>query len=234
MFCPQCGRELSSDRVRFCTQCRFPVGSFKEFIAMEAAMHDHDTDVEKRFSPLSQIDITVGASLMIVGVIISLITALSFNNKWLFAGVATFLSMLGSVFGLILLVLKSSPRRRGLNLGATLAFICSLIATIFAQQTDGMSFLIIAAIAIPAILLWTRIARFFFDVDTGPQESRLIAGEPFSNAASLSAGTALPLVQGQTTTSLNPQQVRMEELGERFSVTEDSTDLLKNKHTYNP
>ena len=234
MFCPQCGRELSSDRVRFCTKCRFPIGSIKEFIAMEAARQDHGADEEKRFSPLRQIDITVGASLMIVGVIISLTTALTFNNKWLFAGVATFLSMLGSVFGLILLVLKSSPRRRGLNLGATLAFICSLIATIFAQQTEGMSFLIIAAIAIPAILLWTRIARFFFDVDTGPQESRLIAGEPFSNAASLSAGTALPLVQGQTTTSLNPQQVRMEEPGERFSVTEDSTDLLKNKHTYNP
>jgi hypothetical protein len=234
MFCPQCGRELSSDRVRFCTQCRFPVSSFKEFIAMEAARHDHDTDEEKKFSPLRQIDIIVGASLMIVGVIISMITAMSFNNKWVFAGAATFLSMLGSVFGLILLVLKSSPRRRGLNLGATLVFICSLLATIFAQQTEGMSFLIIAAIAIPVILLWTRIASFFFDFDTKPQEGRLIAGEPFSNAASISARTALPLFQGQTTTSLNPQPVRMEEPGERFSVTEDSTDLLKNKYTHNP
>jgi hypothetical protein len=201
---------------------------------MEAARHDHDIAEEKRFSPLRQIDITVGALLMIVGVIISLITALALNNKWLFAGAATFLSMLGSVFGLILLVLKSSPRRRGLNMGAALVFICSLIATIFAQQTEGMSFLIIAAIAIPVILMWARIARFFFDFDTKPQESILIEGEPFSNAASISAGTALPLVQGQTTKSLNPQQVRMEEMGERFSVTEDSTDLLKNKHTYNP
>lgn len=78
MFCPQCGHELSSDRVRFCTKCRFPVGSIKEFTAMEDARREHDADEEKRFSPLRQIDITVGASLMIVGVIISLTTALTF------------------------------------------------------------------------------------------------------------------------------------------------------------
>ena len=58
---------------------------------MEAARHDHDTDGEKRLPTLRQIDITVGASLMIVGVIISMITALAFNNKWLFGGSATFL-----------------------------------------------------------------------------------------------------------------------------------------------
>jgi hypothetical protein len=63
MFCPQCGHELSSDRVRFCTKCRFPIGSIKEFIAMEAARQDHGADEEKRFSPLRQIDITVGATL---------------------------------------------------------------------------------------------------------------------------------------------------------------------------
>jgi hypothetical protein len=35
MFCPQCGAEIASDRVRFCTHCRFPVGSVKEFIVTE-------------------------------------------------------------------------------------------------------------------------------------------------------------------------------------------------------
>ena len=35
MFCPQCGAKIASDRRRFCTHCRFPVGSVKEFIETE-------------------------------------------------------------------------------------------------------------------------------------------------------------------------------------------------------
>jgi hypothetical protein len=227
MFCPRCGVEVSSDRVRFCTQCRFPIGSMKEFIATEAARHE---SVEDKGSPsLRQMDITVGASLMIVGVIISMLTALVFTNKFLFAGVTAFLSVCISIFTLFLLFSKLSPRRRGLSLGATLVFIFNLIATVFAQPTDGISFFIVAAIAIPIILLWTRITRFFFDVDTRPGKSGLISGESFFNPAGISAGGAIPLVQSHTTAGLNNQQGRMEEAHERFSVTENTTDLLINK-----
>jgi hypothetical protein len=219
MFCPRYGYEFSSDRVRFCTQCRFPVGSMKEFIATEAARYE--SGEEKESSSPRQVDITVGASLMIGGVIISMITALAFTNKFLFAGVTAFLSVFVSLFTLFLLFSKSSSRRRGLSLGATLVFIFNLIATIFAQPTDGISFFIVAAIAIPVILIWTRITRFFFGVDTKPRKSGLTSGELFLNVAGTSVEAAIPLVQGHTTAGLNNQQERMEEMNERFSVTEN-------------
>jgi len=200
----------------------------KEFIAKEAAKCEPGE--EKGSSSLRQMDITVGASLMIVGVIISLITAAVFANKFLFSGLTIFLSACVGIFTLLLMFSKLSPRRRGMSLGATLVFIFNLIATIFAKPTEGVSWLIVAAIAIPVILLWTRITRFFFDVDTKPRKSGLTSGESFFNPPDLSAGDAVPLVQGHTTAGLNNQQERMEEVNERFSVTENTTNLLINKH----
>jgi hypothetical protein len=201
----------------------------KEFIATEAARYE--SGEEKGSSSLRQTDVTVGASLMIVGVIISMITSMVFTHKFLFAGVATFLFIFVSIFTLFLLFSKLSPRRRGLSLGAILVFIFNLIATVFAQPTDGISFFIVAAIAIPVILLWTRITRFFFGVDTKPRKSGLTQDESFFYAAGISVGHAIPL-QSHTTAGLNNQQGRMEEVNERYSVTENTTDLLINKHPF--
>ena len=50
MFCPQCAAEIASDRIRFCTHCRFPVGAMKEFIVTETA--ESDAKEEKRFYSL--------------------------------------------------------------------------------------------------------------------------------------------------------------------------------------
>lgn len=75
--------------------------------------------------------------------------------------------------------------------------------------------------------------RFFFEVDSKPRKTRLTTGELFFSADNISAGSAIPVVQGQTTRDLNNQQIRMEEMGERFSVTEDSTHLLKKKQRGN-
>ncbi len=224
MFCPRCGHEASSDRVRFCTKCRFPVGSMKELI--EAA--NYEPGDEKKSPPARQVDIIVGAALMIVGVIISMITSMAFTNKFLFAGLVAFLSVFLSIFTLFLWFSKRSPRRRGLNLGATLVLFFNLIATIFANQTDGVSWLIVGAIAVPLILLWTRIMRFFFDVDTNPGKSSLTSEEQYLNA-DISMGSALPLAQGHTTAELNKPRRVAEEANEPFSVTENTTDFLVNK-----
>ncbi|HKQ79076.1 MAG TPA: hypothetical protein VJ810_35605 [Blastocatellia bacterium] len=202
----------------------------KEFIATEEAKYEPGE--EKRSSSLRQLDITVGASLMIVGVVISMMAAIVFTNKFLFAGVATFLFVFVSIFALFLWFSQYSPRRRGLSIGALLVFISNLIATIFAQPTDGISWLIVAAVAIPVILLWTRITRFFFDVDARPGKSGAPAGEPLFGATGASAEAAIPLAQGHTTAGLSNLQGRMQEVGEPFSVTEDSTVLLKNKHSF--
>jgi hypothetical protein len=225
MFCPNCGYEVPSDRARFCTQCRFPIASLKEFIATKLA--GYETGEAKQHFPLSQLDINVGAALMIASTILSLIMALNFGRGWYFRGLEIFLFVFGSLFILFLLISRFSPRRRGLSQGAILVAIGTLIATIFANRTEGVSFLIGAAIAIPVILLWARIVRYFFYTDARPRKSDLPAGEPFFNAVGISAGSALPQAQIPATAALNTQQARKDEEGVRFSVTEHSTDLLK-------
>jgi hypothetical protein len=37
MFCPHCGNEILSERVRFCTRCSFPLTTVKELVEAEAA-----------------------------------------------------------------------------------------------------------------------------------------------------------------------------------------------------
>jgi hypothetical protein len=222
MFCPHCGYEVTSERVRFCTQCRFPISSLIEFLATETAKYE--AGEAKQSFPLRQLDINVGAALMIVSVIISLTIALN-TGKWIFGGLTVFTLIFGSLFSLFLLFSRFTPRRRGLTMGAILVSIANLIATIFAQMTDGVSFLIVAAIVIPVILLWTRIVRFFFDVDTRPVGSDLNAAAPFFTG--ISAGYALPHPQTPATADLNTPQKKKEEEGVRFSVTENTTEFLK-------
>jgi hypothetical protein len=223
MFCPHCGHEVTSERVRSCTQCRFPISSLTEFLATETAKYE--AEEAKRSFPLRQLDINVGAALMIASVIISLTIAIN-TDKWLFGGLVVFALVFGSLLSLFLLFSRFTPRRRGLTMGAILVTIGNLIATIFAQKTEGISFLIVAAIVIPVTLLWTRIVRFFLDVDTRSAKSDLNAAAPFFNAAVLSAGSALPHAQIPATADLNAKSVKKEEEGVRFSVTEDTTELL--------
>jgi hypothetical protein len=222
MFCPQCGYEVTSERVRFCTQCRFPISSLIEFLTIETAKSESE-DVKRGF-PLRQVDINVGAALMIVSVIIALTIAIN-TSKWFFGGLAAFGLIFGSLFCLFLVFSRYTPRRRGLTMGAILVSIANLIATILADMTEGVSFLIVAAIVIPIILLWTRIVRFFFDVDTRTPGSDLNAAAPFFTG--ISAGYALPQPQVSATADLNTQQVKKEEAGVHFSVTEDPTEFLK-------
>ncbi|MGH9848073.1 MAG: hypothetical protein ACREEM_56030, partial [Blastocatellia bacterium] len=65
MFCPQCGNGIASDRVRFCTRCSFPISPMKEFLTTEASKGE--SEEEKKFYPLRQRDISLGAGLMLVG-----------------------------------------------------------------------------------------------------------------------------------------------------------------------
>ena len=99
MFCPQCGAEIASDRVRFCTHCRFPIGSMKEFIVTEAAKIEAEEG--KKIYPPRQRDITLGAGLMLVGVfkVFLLIASLGGSNTGEKISVYLFLlSLLFSAF----------------------------------------------------------------------------------------------------------------------------------------
>src|SRR5262245_65509369 len=67
MFCPLCSNEILSEQSRFCTRCSFPLAKVKEVVETEVAKSK--TEEEKKNYPLRQQDISLGAGLMIIGLI---------------------------------------------------------------------------------------------------------------------------------------------------------------------
>src|SRR5262245_41423079 len=193
MFCPQCGAVIASDRVRFCTHCRFPVGAMKEFIATEASKNE--AEEEKKFYPLRQRDIMLGALLMLVGALKALLLGLAYHGeKGENAGIFVF--ALGLLFSAMLMGSQSSPRQRGLTVGATLVFIASLLAIPAGFATDGLGFLLVPAMFLPLIFLWTRITRAFmrtfFDIEVAPEKNASSHPQP---ALNLAAAAVSPMPQ---------------------------------------
>jgi hypothetical protein len=233
MFCPQCGAEIASDRVRFCTHCRFPVGSVKEFIVTEVTKSQAED--EKKHYPLRQRDISLGAALMLVGALKALFLCTPYSgDKFENAGVFVF--ALGLLFSAMLMFSQLSPRQRGLTVGATLVFITSLLAIPAGFATDGLGLLLVPAMFLPLIFLWTRITRWFmrtfFDKETSPDKyvSPYRQPAPYPGAASAPA-----LLSAQNEPAVEPTTNRMKEAETvmPFSVTENTTAMLKNKPSIN-
>ncbi|HKQ78524.1 MAG TPA: hypothetical protein VJ810_32800 [Blastocatellia bacterium] len=165
MFCPQCSAEIASDRVRFCTHCRFPVGAMKEFIVTEAAKIEPEE--EKKFYPLRQRDITLGAGLMFLGAIKALLLMRTLTNHDLPAGFGAHLFLLSLIFGAFLLFSQLSPRQRGLTTGATLIFLGSVLSWLPALTglwTDPPVLLLIPVLLTPIILFLVKLMRAFMRI----------------------------------------------------------------------
>jgi hypothetical protein len=230
MFCPQCSAEIASDRVRFCTHCRFPIGSMKDFIVTEAAKIE--AEEEKKFYPLRQRDISLGAGLMIVGAIMALFLCTPYQGeKDENAGVFVF--ALGLLLSAMLMFFQSSPRQRGLTVGATLVFITSLLAIPAGFVTDGLGVLLVPAMFLPLIFLWKRITRAlmltFFDKEPSP-EKRVF---PYQQPESYPAAVAAPAAQNEPAVEPTTNRMKEAETVMPFSVTENTTATLKNKPSLN-
>jgi hypothetical protein len=232
MFCPQCGNEIASERVRFCTHCRFPVGSVKEFIVTEVTKSQAED--EKKHYPLRQRDITLGAGLMLIGTLKAAFLGMAGGPH---EGPVFYLFALGLMFSAFLLFSQLSPRQRGLTIGATLMFVASLLALPAGMATEGAGILLVAAIMLPVTLLCMRLVRLFmrifFDKEAKSEKTVYVPPQPTFSAPGV-ALPALPPAQSVAAIDLNTQQPLKPEMAERFSVTEDSTELLKDKHSLNP
>jgi len=233
MFCPQCGAEIASDRVRFCTHCRFPVGSVKEFIVTEVTKSQAED--EKKHYPLPQRDITLGAGLMLIGALKALFLGLA-NGGPASQSITIYLFALGSLFSALLMFSQLSPRQRGLTIGATLMFIGSLLALPAGFATGGVGVLFVAAIFLPIILLWARSARafmrIFFDKEVLPEKKVYVPPQPALNLADPSASALQP---ARNAPAVEPATNRMKEaeMVRPFSITENTTEMLKNKQSLN-
>jgi hypothetical protein len=230
MFCPQCAAEIASDRIRFCTHCRFPVGAMKEFIVTETA--ESDTKEEKRFYPLRQWDINLGAGLMLIGALKAILASMAFHGSK-YSEISGFLFVLGLFFSAMILFSQLSPRQRGLTLGATIIFLGSLVGLVAGMAigaTPGIFFAL--SLSLVFSLLWMRLAqmfmRIFFDKEVAPEKKASSQPQPELNLAAASASALQP---AQNASDVEPTTNRMKEaeMAIPFSVTENTTETLKNR-----
>jgi hypothetical protein len=225
MFCPQCSAEIASDRVRFCTHCRFPVGSMKEFIATETSKNEAEEG--KKFYPLRQQDINLGAGLMLMGAFIAILASMA-THGFKYTEIAVLLFVLGLLFSAVILFSQLSPRQRGLTLGATIIFLGSLIGVVAGMAigaTPGLLFAISASLIVS--LLWTRLASIFMH-EVGPEKKGSPYLQPALNPAAASA-SALPPAQNAPDVEPTTNRMKEAEMAMPLSVIEDTTKTLKNK-----
>jgi hypothetical protein len=230
MFCPQCAAEIASDRVRFCTHCRFPVGAMKEFIVTETAKSD--AEEEKRFYPLRQWDINLGAGLMLIGALKAILASMAFPGSR-YSEISGLLFLLGLFFSAVTLFSQLSPRQRGLTLGATIIFLGSLfglVAGMAIGATPGMFFAL--SLSLVVSLLWTRLAqmfmRIFFDKEVAPEKKVSSHPQPAPNLVA-AAASAMPPAQDAPDIEPTTNRMKEAEMVRPFSITENTTETLKNR-----
>src|SRR5262245_48111880 len=186
MFCPQCSAEIASDRIRFCTHCRFPVGAMKEFIATETSKND--AEEEKTFYPLRQRDINLGAGLMLIGalkaILASIVSPGSTGHE-----IAVLLFALGLLLSTVILFSQLSPRQRGLTVGATIIFAGTLLGIVGGLSIGACPWLFFGiGFSLAVSFLWMRLAsvfmRIFFDEETAPEKKVSYLPQPALTASS--------------------------------------------------
>ena len=229
MFCPQCSNEILSEQSRFCTRCSFPLAKVKEVVETEVAKSK--TEEEKKKYPLRQKDISFGAGLMIIGLIQALFVGTFFlggnDEELLWTALA-----LGLFFSATLMYSQSSPRHRGLTLGATMIFLGYLIGMavgLVSGVAPAWSVLTIVGIFLLISLFWARLlgvfSRLFFDKEPVRESPNHAPLQPVFKTAN-TAQPLLPQMQSSAVVELNPQEMETKESVQPFSITEDSTSLL--------
>jgi len=199
----------------------------KEFIATETSKND--AGEEKKFYPLRQRDINLGAGLMLIGALKAILVSMA-THSFKDTDIVLFLFALGVLFSVVNLFSQLSPRQRGLTLGATIIFTGSLlgiVAGLAIGAPPDMLFAISASLAISLFIsrLWMRLAstfmRIFFDKETAPE----------LNPATAST-SALPPLQNEPDVEPATNRMKDAERAMPFSVTENTTETLRNKQSF--
>ncbi len=233
MFCPQCGNEISSERARFCTRCSFPLGTVKEIVVTEAAKSKAEDD--KKYYPLRQQDVSLGAGLMIVGLIKAMAIMIGFfsgNRAHELLGLTL---ALGLFFSAALMFSQLSPRQRGLTVGATMVFLGSLIGVAAGLAGAGpLTLLTIVGVSLLISLFWVRLSgafmQWFFEKEPAREAPNNAPFQPaFQGPVFKAPDTAQPLLpqaQSYAAVDLTTQETQTAEPAQPFSITEGSTSLL--------
>jgi len=205
----------------------------KEFIVTEASKIEAEEG--KKIYPPRQRDITLGAGLMLVGVIKAFLIMASLGGSNRGEKFSVYLFLLCLLFSAYLLFSQLSPKQRGLTIGATLMFIGSVLSIPIGMVTDPPGALLIPALLLPIILFWVRLVRafmrIFFDKEVLPEKKISLQPQPALNLAAASA-SALQSAQNASDVEPTTNRMREVEMAMPFSVAENTTETLKNKQSF--
>jgi hypothetical protein len=200
MFCPGCGQQPASDRIRYCTHCGFALKQLTDFLSNEAPP-----------TTTRQFDITLGAGLMLVGTLKMALFALTTGD-----------TIWGEAYGVLQLFFLLSPRQRGLSLGATLMFLSSLAVLPVTAVFHGLGAILVGVVAIPLILFWSRLAqafyKLFFEKKEPAVESHRLPTQP---------PAILEPVKSVTQAEVETQRMKPVGVASALSITENTTGLLE-------
>jgi len=198
----------------------------KEFVETEVAKSK--AEEEKKKYPLRQKDISLGAGLMVLGLLISILTLFVIPGP----DREIFPLAFGLFFSATLIYSQSSSRHRGLTLGATMIFLGYLIGTavgLASHVAPGLIAFPLVGIFLLISLFWARLlgvfSRLFFDKEPVRESPNHAPLQPVFKADN----TAQPLLlqtQSSAIVDLNPQEMKTKDSVQPFSITEDSTSLL--------
>jgi hypothetical protein len=202
----------------------------KEFIATETSKNEAEEG--KKFYPLRQQDINLGAGLMLIGALKAILASMASSGSRDHE-ISVFLFLLGLLFSVAILFSQLSPRQRGLTFGATIMFVGSLagiVAGMAIGATPGMFFAL--SLSVVVSLLWMRLAqmfmRIFFDKEVATEKKASSHPQPAPNLAAASA-LALPLAQNASDVEPTTNRMKEAEMAIPSSVTENTTQTLKNR-----
>jgi hypothetical protein len=211
MFCPGCGQQPASDRIRYCTHCGFALKQLTDFLSNEAPP-----------TTTRQFDITLGAGLMLVGTLKMALFALTTGDTIWGEAWAVGLLLLGLFYGVLQLFFLLSPRQRGLSLGATLMFLSSLAVLPVTAVFHGLGAILVGVVAIPLILFWSRLAqafyKLFFEKKEPAVESHRLPTQP---------PAILEPVKSVTQAEVETQRMKPVGVASALSITENTTGLLE-------
>jgi hypothetical protein len=200
----------------------------KEFIATEASKNEAEEG--KKFYPLRQRDVNLGAGLMLIGALKAILASMASPGSRDHE-ISVFLFVLGLLFSVVILFSQLSPRQRGLTVGATIMFAGSLlgiVAGLAGGAFPGMFFGLSLSLVIS--LLWMRMAqmfmRIFFDKEVEHEKKVSPHPQPALNLAAAST-SALPSDVEPTTNRMKEAEIAIP-----FSVTENTTETLRSKQPF--
>jgi len=200
----------------------------KEFIATEASKNEAEEG--KKFYPLRQRDVNLGAGLMLIGALKAILASMASPGSRDHE-ISVFLFVLGLLFSVVILFSQLSPRQRGLTVGATIMFAGSLlgiVAGLAGGAFPGMFFGLSLSLVIS--LLWMRMAqmfmRIFFDKEVEHEKKVSPHPQPALNLAAAST-SALPSDVEPTTNRMKEAEIAIP-----FSVSENTTETLRSKQPF--